>query len=234
MVIKNADLTIVVKDPAAKMQAITKLAEEMGGFVVSSSANESPLTDGTKVTEGSIVIRVPAEKLADALGKIKGDVVEVRNENTSGQDVTKEYTDLASQLKNLEATEKKLTEIMDKAVKTEDVLAVFNQLTQIRGQIEVTKGQMQYYEQSAAMSAVSIRLIAEKTIQPIEIAGWRPEGEVRDAVQALVNFFQGFVNFLIWLVIFLLPVVLVLLLLGFLLWRVSKWIWGKVSPKKAE
>lgn len=205
LVIKNAGLTIVVKDPAAKMQAIASMAETMGGFVVSSSVGETYAPDGSKVPDGSMLVRIPAPKLDEALKEIKSDAVEVQNETQSGQDVTKEYTDLQSQLKNLEATEQQLTLIMQKADKTEDVLAVFNQLTQIRGQIEVIKGQMQYYEQSAALSAVSIRLIAEKTIEPIKIAGWEPQGVARDAVQDLVNFFQGFVDFLIRLVLFVLP-----------------------------
>ncbi len=233
MVIKNADLTIVVKDPLAKMKDISTLAADLGGYVVSSNTSQSYISDNVKVPEGTMAIRVPAEKLDTALAKIKADVVEVQNEAQTGQDVTKEYTDLGSQLKNLQATEKKLTEIMDNADKTEDVLAVFNQLTQIRGQIEVIIGQMKYYEQSAAMSSISVHILAEKTIQPIKIAGWQPEGQARDAVQALVNFFQNFVSFLIWLVIFFFPVTLVLLGLGFLLWRVGRWIMKKFGPKKA-
>src|SRR5574342_613353 len=35
LVIQNADLSIVVVDPEAKMDAIGKMAESMGGFVVS-------------------------------------------------------------------------------------------------------------------------------------------------------------------------------------------------------
>ena len=88
LVIKNADLTIVVKDPTTKMQVIATMAESMGGFVVSSMMGETYLPDGTtKVPEGSIVVRIPAEKLDEALKEIKGDAVEIRNETLSGQDV---------------------------------------------------------------------------------------------------------------------------------------------------
>jgi hypothetical protein len=212
LVIQNADLTIVVKEPTAKMQAIEAMAKALGGFVVSSNMGQTYAPNGAKVPEGSIVVRIPAAKLDDALKEIKGDAVDVTSETRSGQDVTKEYTDLQSQLKNLQATEQQLTLIMQKAEKTEDVLAVFTQLTQIRGQIEVIKGQMQYYEQSAALSAVTVHLVAEQTIQPIEIAGWQPQGEARDAVQALVKFFQKFVDSLIWFVLFILPALLLILL----------------------
>jgi hypothetical protein len=92
--------------------------------------------------------------------------------------VTSEYTDLESRLGNLEAAEEQLTRIMESAVKTEDVLNVYNQLVQTREQIEVIKGQMKYYEQSAAMSAVSVELIPNEAVQPLSIGGWQPVGVV--------------------------------------------------------
>lgn len=205
LVIRNADLSIVVKDPEASMTSISKLAEELGGFVVSSNLYQTYTTSSIPVPEASIVIRVPAEKLNDALEKIKADAVEVQSENQSGQDVTSEYVDLESQLKNLEAAEKQLMEIMSKAEKTEDVLNVFNQLTSIRGQIESIKGQMKYFEESAALSAITVRLVAEETVQPIELLGWKPEGTLRDAVQNLIYFWQDFVDFLIWFAVNFLP-----------------------------
>jgi hypothetical protein len=208
MVIRNADLTIVVKDPESAMTAITNLAGDLGGFVVSSNLYQSYTDTGLPVPEASVTIRVPAEKLGEALEKIKADAVEVQTENQGGEDVTSQYVDLESQLKNLEAAEAQLMEIMKKAEKTEDVLNVFNQLTSIRGQIESIKGQMKYFEESSALSAITVRLVAEETIKPIEIAGWKPEGTLRDAVQNLIYFWQDFVDFLIVLVVNVLPILL--------------------------
>jgi hypothetical protein len=238
MVIENADMSIVVADPQSKMQAISAMAERMGGFVVSSNIYETNISGGGKAPEGSLTIRVPAERLNDALDEIKEGIVELRSETRSGQDVTQEYTDLASRLKNLEATERQLTVIMENAQRTEDVLQVFRELTQIREQIEIIKGQMQYYEQSAALSSISIRLIAEQTIQPIEIGGWKPQGVVRDAVQALVDFLQGFFEFVIWLVIVFLPAAILILgslgLFLFVVWRFVRWLWRLLFKGKAK
>ncbi len=238
MVIENADLSIVVADPQAKMQAIAAMAERMGGFVVASNLYETRLSGGGKAPEGSITVRVPAEKLNQALQEIKEGIVELQTETRSGQDVTQEYTDLSSRLRNLENTERQLNDILQKAEKTEDVMLVFNQLTQIREQIEIVKGQMQYYEQSAALSAISIRLIAEETLQPIDIGGWKPEGVVRDAVQALVDFLQGFFEFIVWLVIVMLPAaILILSSLGlalFVLWRFVRWLWRLLFKGKTQ
>lgn len=210
MVIMNADLSVVVADPQAKMEAISQMASNLGGFVVSMNMYQTKLSSGLTVPQGSISIRVPADKLDSALEQVKADAVEVRNENRSGQDVTAEYVDLRSRLRSLEAAEAKLAEIMDEASETEDVLAVFNQLEYYRQQIEVIKGQMQYYEQASSYSLINVTLIAEQTIQPIEIGSWKPQGAVRDAVQALIDFLQGFVDFLIWLVLLVLPILIVI------------------------
>lgn len=225
MVIENAELSIVVVDPQASMQSISAMAERLGGFVVSSNMFQTSTSSGKNVPEGSLTIRVPAEKLNEALAEIKTGIVELRNENRSGQDVTQEYTDMSSRLKNLENTERQLNSILQQAEKTEDVMLVFNQLNQIREQIEVIKGQMQYYEQSAALSSISIRLIAEETINPIEVGGWKPQGVIRDAAQALVDFLKGFFEFVVWLVIVFIPAGVLILLVLFVLWRLVRWLW---------
>ncbi len=233
LVIQNADLSIVVADPQTKMAAIAEMAKGMGGFVVSSNLYQTYLQGGGTVPEGSITIRVPAVKLDTALNQIKADAVEVRNENRSGQDVTQEYVDLKSRLKSLEAAERQLFEIMQKAEKTEDVLAVFDQLEYYRQQIEMTKGQIQYFEQASTLSAISVTIIAEETIKPIEIGGWKPKGVARDAIQALIRFFQGFASFLIWLVLFILPMLVLVLLPFFLIFLGIRAVVRKNKARKA-
>lgn len=206
IVIKNADMAIVVKDPQASMTAITKLAEEMGGYVVAANLYRTSYgVNNLEVPEATITIRVPAEKLNEVLSALKQDAVDVQYENISSQDVTSEYVDLQSRLEAKQAAEKKLLEILEGAEKTEDVLAVYSQLQLIQTEIEALKGQIKYYDQSAALSSVSIRLVAEEGTQPITIGPWKPAGAAKQAVEDLVRFFQNFVEFLIRFVIYVLP-----------------------------
>jgi hypothetical protein len=208
MVIQNADLAIVVADVEGRMKEINDLAEELGGFVVSSNLYQSYTNNYVEVPEGQIVIRVPAEKLDQALNQIKADVIEVQSETRSGQDVTAEYVDLKSRLKNLEAAEAQLDEIMQQATETEDVVNVFNQLVYYREQIELVKGQIKYYEEAASLSAISVRVIAEATVQPLQIAGWEPKGVAQTAIQNLIYFYQDFADFLINFTLYTLPVLI--------------------------
>ena len=231
IVIQNADLSIVVIDPQAKMDEISKMAESMGGFVVSKNVYQTTTGNNIKVPEGNITVRVPAEKLEQALEQIKADAVEVQNENRSGQDVTREYVDLKSRLKTHEEAADQLSKILEEKTESAEVIDVFNQLVYHREQIEILKGQINYYEEAAALSAVSVHVSAEETLQPLEIAGWRPAGVARDALQALINFFQGFVNFLIWLIILIIPAGLLLLVLLWVLWRIFRFVWRKLFPR---
>ncbi len=210
LVIQNADLAIVVKDPKARMADISKLATDLGGYVVSSNVYESSSASGKQVPEASIVVRVPAAKLDDALAQIKKDAVEVQNENRSGQDVTNVYVDLQAQLKAKEAADKKLLEIMDQATKAEDVLAIYMQVQTVETEIEQLKGQIKYYEEFAALSSISVRLIAEEGIQPITVGPWKPEGAAKNAVEDLIRFVQRFSEFLIRFVIFTLPALILI------------------------
>lgn len=220
LIVMNVDVSIVVPDPQKKMDAINQMAKDLGGYLVSMSLSQVYIQNGDTAPQGSISIRVPATKLESALSQIKAGAVDVPSENRSGQDVTSQYVDLQSQLTNLEKAEQDLLAIMDEAknnpgndstTKTQDVLNVYNQIVNIRGQIEQIKGQMKYIEETTSTSAINVTLIAEKTIKPIEIGGWKPKGVARDAVQALVKFLQGFVNFIIYLVLLALPVIIVIL-----------------------
>ena len=234
IVIQNADLAIVVSDVKGRMQNIQVMAQQMGGFVVSSNIYQSYTSNGTMVPEAQVVIRVPAENLEDALDQIKKDVVEVQNENRSGQDVTSEYVDLQSRLKNYEAAEAQLSEILENATDTEDVVSIFNQLVIYREQIEMVKGQMKYYEEAAALSAISIRIIAEETVQPVVIGKWEPKGVALEAVQDLIDFMKGFVEFLIRFVIYTLPVWIIIAIPLYLAFLGVRALFRKMRGNKAK
>jgi len=216
IVIKNANLSIAVEDPIAAMQTISQMAEEMGGYMVNSNTYKTTTYQGNEVPTATLTIRVPAEKLDEALTRIKDLVedkeIDIISEDISGQDVTSEVNDLESRLRNLQAAETQLLEIMDNADTTEDVINIFRELTTIREEIEVIQGQIKFYRESASLSAISVYLQAKEALQPITVAGWKPGLQAQKALQALVKGGQFLVNMLIWLVIFALPFLAVIFL----------------------
>jgi len=229
LVIKNATLSIVVDDTTVTINTITKMAEEMGGFVVSLNTSQTLASSNKKVQSAKMVVSVPAEKLNEALAQIKKSSAEVLNENISGQDVTSEYTDLKSQLTNLERAEKQLQTFLDQTKNTDETLKVYNQLVSIRQQIETVKGRMKYYEQSAALSAITLTITPNALNTPIQVAGWRPEGTVKESIETLIKILQNLADFLIRFGIVCMPFLIVL---GVPTFFFGRWAWRKWMVKK--
>ena len=153
MIVCTANLSIAVTDIGSAVSQITQLANDNNGFVVSADQ-----TSTDKSISGVISIRVPAVQFESIMSNLRAMAVKVNSVNVSASDVTQEYTDLNSTLKNLQAAEAQLLEIMKKAATVDDILAVQTQLTNTEGQIETTKGRMQYLEQTSVMSLINVNL----------------------------------------------------------------------------
>lgn len=98
----------------------------------------------------------------EALQALRDLAVDVKSESTSGQDVTEEYVDLEARLRNLEASETQLLDLMKQAGTVEEILKVQQQLVNTREQIEQIKGRMQYLQESSALAYISVSLEQSK------------------------------------------------------------------------
>jgi hypothetical protein len=223
IVIKDAHMTLVVNQPVDSMDRITTMADRMGGYTVNANVYYRKLESGLEVPQANLTIRVPSERLNEALELIEAESTRpALNKNISSQDVTSQYVDLQSRQRNLEAAEEQLQAIMQDARRTEDVLNVYSQLVQVREQIEVIKGQIQYFDQASALSSISLDLMANEAVQPLSIAGWEPGGVAKTALQSLLNSLQFLANAGIWTVLFLIPLLLMLaapLIAGILIFK---------------
>jgi len=221
MIVRTAQLSLVVKDAEASLGQVKALVQELEGYVV-----DTRMWRQDDQLRGTVTVRVPSESLDEALNRFKSLAVKVESESGGSQDVTEEFSDLGAQLRNLEATEKELLELLktvrEKTGKAEDILAVHRELTAIRGQIEQLKGRMQYLERTADMAVVAIELIPDVLAKPISKAGWRPGEALSGALRALLGTLQFLVDATIWIAIYLLPVGAILVLpVGIIvyLWR---------------
>jgi len=214
-IVKTGYLTLEVDDIAKAINEVTGVAKELGGYVVSSNKH------GDKdAASGRISIRVPAERFDEAFDRLRKLAVSVPNESTQSQDVTEEYTDLQAQLRNLEATEAQYLELLKKAEKVEDMLAVQRELSNVRGQIERVKGRIQYLERTSDMALIEVNL--QKT-QPLGQPGWNALKTFKSAIRGLTTFGRVLADIAIWLAIFS-PVWIIILVvvLYFKRWRKAK------------
>jgi hypothetical protein len=209
---------------------IEDLAAELGGYVTSSNTRQ--YEEGNRA---SVTIRVPSEKLDQALEQLRELALEVRSESRSGEDVTEECVDLNARLKILEAAEQELLELYQTrqaSGEVADILEVYRQLLAFRQDIEALTGRVQYLEQSAALAKVTVDLIPDVLAQPVEIGGWRPGGTARTALQALVSSLQFLADVVIWSVILLLPLAVVIGVPSYGFWRlIRRWRTRQPSPR---
>jgi len=192
--VKTGQLTLEVDDIVEAMDSVAEIAGELDGYVVSSSKHERE-----NRVFGHVSIRVPAERFDEAFDRLRQLAVDVPYENTESRDVTEEYTDLEAQLRNLEATEAQYLALLEKAETVEDILAVQRELSNVRGQIERTKGRMQYLERTSDMSLIEVSLQETK---PLGATGWSALETFKSAVRGLITFGKVLANIAIWLVIF--------------------------------
>jgi len=198
MIVRTGDISLVVEDVINARDDIAQLALRFDGYVVSSQ-----ISGEEEDMRGWISIRVPDEKFEQALAELRDLAVRVKSESTYSQDVTEEYIDLQSRLKNAEATEQQYLALLEKATDVEDILNIYKSLSQVRQEIEQIKGQMQYLERTSSMSLISVYLEPEATVKPLVKAGWSALEAIKSAVRGLIIFGQWLVILAIWLIIFI-------------------------------
>lgn len=215
VIIRNASLTLVVKDPEAELAPLAEIAGRYGGFVAQSGFQR----DDAGFATGTVQLKVDASRLDEVLAAIRARAIEVHDFHIGSDDVTGEVVDVEARLRNLQSAELQLQEIMRQARKTEDVMSVFGQLTQIRGEIEQAQARLKYLRESAALSTVTLSLQPDAASRPVTVAGWQPTGTAKRAVESLLHVLQSFADLLIWSAIVLLPMVLLVVLPLRFWWR---------------
>lgn len=230
MIIRNGRLELVVNDTLAAEESIGELVDELEGYLLSTESNRY---EGG-LLRISLTLRVPATTFNTAMARLRALATEVIYESISSEDVTQEYVDLESRLRALKIKSQKLEELMDEAEDTEAVLAIYQELSATEQEIEHVKGRMHYLERSAAMATITVTLTPDELAQPVVIAGWRPQGTAKRALQALINAYQFLFDALIWILIFVVPVLAAIGLVIALSVKLIKYIFFRNRKRKAE
>jgi len=197
LVVKESTISLLVKNVVEAQKSIGRKAQELGGYLVQSNISHP---QETEATSGWITVRVPQEKLEEALNYFRGLAVKVVSETISGQDVTDEYVDIEARLATLLKTKVKFEEILAKAQKVQDILEVQRELINLQEQIDNLKGQQNYLEKSAQISRVTIYLATDELALPyVPTEAWRPQVIFKQAVRSLISTLRRLGNLIIWL-----------------------------------
>jgi len=215
MIIKNAEIELLVADTDLAIDQVTLMAADFGGYLISS---QTWFTGDDK--HGTLNMGVPSAQFEAVLSRLRRAGSEVLRETTSGQDVSADYADLQARLTNLEATAARVREFLASATNVTESLAVNAELSALQGQIEQIKGQMRYYEGRSAYSTITVTLTPERApAEPAADEPWMPQETFASALETLREGSQTVADGLIWFGVVCGPGLLLLALpLGAVAW----------------
>jgi hypothetical protein len=152
-VIKTADVTVEVDegDLQDAVRRIVAVARAHGGFVLSTSVEDEGARSGT------IVVRIPSDAFEDALADAE-EVGDVTREQVAGEDVSQEFVDLDARLRNFEAQESVLLDLMAKSESVADTLRVQRELQSVQLEIERLRGRLRFLRDQTDLSTITITL----------------------------------------------------------------------------
>jgi hypothetical protein len=154
-IIKMASVRISVPrgDFQGAVDEARTIAAAAGGFVVSSSQGQGE----KRLLNGSLVLRVP-ERSYETVMKQMGDVGRLDGRRENAQEVSAEFVDLESRQRHLEAVERQLLVLLERAKSVPAALAVQSKLNDTQLQLEETRGRLRYLEDQTSFATISLNL----------------------------------------------------------------------------
>ena len=213
-VIRQASLDLEADDTREAFERIVALVEGAGGFV--SNATVHPVVSEDDQPEVSMVLRIPANQLASVMTQIKDLVQEVVTESQDAQDVTAQFVDLEARLSNLKALEVELVALLAEVREQPEadpakLLQVFNEVSRVRGEVELLQGQLNYLNDVVALATLSVHLAPTPAAIPIVEEEWTPIEVARESLRNLVNGLQDVAEWGINFALYTLPLLLLIL-----------------------
>lgn len=210
-IIHRAELQLNVKNLENTQLAIEKKVSEYGGYIVESNVHR----ESEESISARLTVRIPEQHFQKFLTDAEGEAAEVLNRNVTGEDVTEQYIDLESRVKSKRTVEKRLLEFMGKAEKTEDLLKISSDLSNVQEEIELIVGKMKYLENQTSFSTIEIAMYENSVIVPgldnNNLDTWE---KTKKQLATSTNFIFAAGSGLIVFFIGNLPVLILLLLVG--------------------
>ncbi|MGI5877553.1 MAG: DUF4349 domain-containing protein [Christensenellales bacterium] len=199
-IIYTAQMRFVCDEPGDALRFFTDKAEELGGYVAASSSD----TQGSsRVTSAQITLRLPSGTL-EAFRDYAAGLGSVRSFEMNSDDITDEYYDLDARLTQAKAQEQQLLTFMEQAETIEDTLRVYEELGNIREEIDVMEGRRRMWDKQVAYSTLTISITAtpsyvEDSPEFIRVIAMSDAWQL--ARRGFINVGRGTLNFISWLFI---------------------------------
>ena len=223
-IVYTATLQMVVEDFATVPAKVVKLAQDHGGFIANSNIRGS----SGSPRNGTWTIRVPVAGYGDFLEAASG-LGEVTQRTTDSREVTAQFYDVEANIRNKQKEEDRLLKHLESSTdKLEDILAVEQNLSRVRGESERLQGRIRVLKDLTSFTTVTLEIREVKDYVPPEAPtfGTRIRRTWEGTLESLLYGSQNFLLFCIaagpWIVIWAIPIVLFYKLLRYVVRRKRK------------
>jgi hypothetical protein len=185
MVASSSQLSVSVEDAEAKLDLVTDLVGELGGFVVSSSLERY---DRAAPPVGYLTARVPAGEVDRFVRDVSALGV-VLSRSTSASDVSGAFVELSTQLELLRTQEAELAALLDPkppSPRPSELVEVVQRLSQVRAEIARMESELAAIERRVAFSLVSVTLLGSE-VSLSDPGTWSVAAEFRAALAQLAG-----------------------------------------------
>jgi len=223
-VIKTVYLDMRVNSVEAAISEIKAIATAHGGDEVSSDISKNDV-----YKHGFVVVKVPVNQYSAAFKEIKMIAPLVISESSQSQDVTAQFIDLESRIKNKKEHETRLRTFFDKAEDVDELIQVERELARVRTEIEQMEGQLKYLKEQTQYSTINVTIREDSNI--VVSDSWRPMQVVKDSFNTLIKKATNLLNIVIRFTITSLPFIIIFVIGAWFLYFTAKHIFGKNRDK---
>lgn len=194
LVIKESSLSLLVTNVVETRKKIIFYAQSIGGYMVSANT-----TNPDSQAFAEVIVRVPAEKLEEAINTYRSLGIKVVSENLYGYDVTDQYVDIEKRISQQEKVLEVYEKLLNQATQVSDISSITKQILSTQEQIDSLKGQQYALEQNSKLSKLTIYLSTDEIALPYTPdEAFRPQIIFKNAVRSMIGLLRGIAAFIIW------------------------------------
>lgn len=192
-IIKNGNLRFETDNLETTYEQIKIAVKKGKAFIQNDSEGKDYGTIYRRIT-----VRIPNQNFDSFIKDISTGVTYFDNKEISSEDVTEQYIDIDARLKAKKKLENRYLELLAKATKMSEMLAIEAQLSAIREEIESKEGQLRYMQNKISLSTITVefyKTIAEEKGVTISY-GTKVWNSFKSGFYTISSFFLGLLE--IW------------------------------------
>jgi hypothetical protein len=193
-IIRTGEMKFKVNSLEKSTKVIQALTQKCNGFISSMNQNNT-----TYLASNVLAVRIPIDQFDYFLFQIKEEALYADYIRVDAKDVTEEFIDIESRLKNKRAVQLRYIEILQSKAKTvEDVLAAEEKIRVIQEEIESKEGRLRYLKDNITLSTINIEMY--ERAEQAEVAVVYDKGFFSKAKDGFVNGWSFILGLLVGLI----------------------------------